>query len=91
MEYIPMGMLEYRFDDKGNATSVVVQLNVYDQSSRDTFNATIELTEKFVKSINPDVDLDKLTKDQADIFARRKINDWVNVKPKMVEDETPAV
>lgn len=87
MKYLPMSILEYRFDENGVTTSVVVQFSRYDGGQ--TFNVTVELTQDFIHSINPNVDMEKMNKVTADAFARRKIKEWVDVDPPVDPDPTP--
>lgn len=87
MKYIPMNVLEYRFDEQGVTQLIVVAFQDYD--SNEQFNARISLDSDYVKSINENLDLDRLSKAQVENFARRKLRDWINTpRPEETEEET---
>ena len=87
MKYLPMSILEYRFDELGNTKSIVVQFSSHSQ--REFFNGNVELTQEYVKTVNPNFDLDRMNKAQCDIAARRKLKAWIDVKPpeQLPEDD----
>lgn len=78
MNYIPMSVLEYRFDDMGNTIAIIVSFNVYDNEN--SFNSNVKLTEENVNRLNPALELDKMNKNQCDTIARRILKEWVDVK-----------
>lgn len=83
MIYIPMNILEYRFDEEGNTKQIVVGFQTY--TSHDNLNARINLTIEDIKSVNEAWDFDNLTQDRCEAVARRKLQAWVRIQ-KPVED-----
>lgn len=83
MTYIPMNIIEYRFNEAGETEQVVVGFQTY--SGRDNLNARLNLTIDDIKAINKAWDFQNLNQQRAELVARRKLRDWV-----MTEKEEPA-
>ena len=86
MQYIPMQVLEYRFDDNGKTQQIIIAFQHY--QGNEQFNARVNLTDAYVKEINENLELDTLNKEQIENFARRKMRDWVMVTRPEPEEET---
>lgn len=86
MIYIPMNILEYRFDDQGNTTQIIVGFQAY--GGTDNLNARLNITIEDIKSINPNWDFHNLIKDRAEVVARRKLRDWVMTEKTEEPEET---
>ena len=78
MRYIPMNILEYRFDEQGVTQMIVVAFQYYQGGEQ--LSARVSLDQEYVASINDGLVLDSMNKEQIESFARRKIRDWVMTK-----------
>lgn len=78
MTYIPMSIIEYRFDEEGNTTQVVVGFQTY--SGRDNLNARLNLTLGDIQEVNSNWNFSNLTQERAEVVARRKLQAWVRVE-----------
>lgn len=86
MKYIPMRILEYRLDENGVIQTIVVAHE--QREGQQSFNGRILLDEEYVKSINPNVELDRMNQAQVENFARRKLIAWINTpRPEETEEE----
>lgn len=87
MNYIPMSVLEYRFNDDGITQKIIVAFQSY--QGNEQFNARISLSQEFVQSINDKLELERMNKSQIERFARIKLRDWVlTTKPETEAEET---
>ena len=85
MNFIPMQILEYRFNDEGITQQIIIAFQHY--QGNEQFNARVSLTEVFVKEQNPNLTLDSLTKEQVETFARRKLREWIMTpRPEPIEE-----
>ena len=75
MFYVPMAILEYRFNDAGITQQIVVGFQWHQGSEQ--LNARISLTQEYVHTINDKLQLDAMNKEQIESFARRKLRDVV--------------
>lgn len=83
-----MSVLQYNFDDNGETTDVQVAFSTY--TGIENFSARVVLTNEYVQSINENVSLDTMNKEQIDNFARRYLRDWVMTAPDEVVEEAPT-
>lgn len=88
MNYIPMNILEYRFDEQGVTQMIVVAFQHY--LGDEQLSARVSLDQEYVTSQNPKLALDSMTKEQIETFARRKIRDWITMA-RPVDPEEPVV
>jgi len=90
MTFIPMRILEYNFDDTGVTERIVVGFQHY--QGNEQFNARVSLTQEYATSINENVELDRMNKNQIEKFARLKLKDWILTdrpeEPAEVEEAT---
>lgn len=86
MEFIPMNILEYRFDDEGHTQQIVVAFQTY--QGNEQLNARVSLNEEYVQSINENVTLRTMNQQQIENFARRKLRDWINIERSTEEEAT---
>ena len=86
MNFIPMSILEYNFDDAGVTEQIVVAFQHY--QGNEQFNARVSLTQEYVEGINDKVTLDRMNKAQIESFARVKLRDWILTDRP--EEEAPA-
>lgn len=77
MNYIPMNILEYRFDEQGVTQTIVVAFQHYQGDEQ--LSARVSLDQEYVTSVNPKWSLDSMNKDAIENLARRKIRDWVTM------------
>lgn len=89
LEYIPMSILEYRFDDDGKTEQIHVAFQLYDGSNQ--FNSRVVLTEEYVQSVNENIELDRMNKEQCENYARRYLHDWLRVTQEEVVEEEEEV
>ena len=75
MNFIPMNILEYNFDDAGVTERIVVAFQNY--RGDEQFTARVSLTQEYVEGINDKVTLDRMNKAQIEQFARFKLRDWI--------------
>jgi len=84
MTFIPMHVLEYRFNDDGITEQIIVAFQTY--QGNEQVNARVSLNDEYVKSINENVELDRMNKAQIEQFARVKLRDWI-LTDRPEEDE----
>ena len=85
MQYIPMSILEYRFNDEGFTQQIIIAFQHY--QGNEQFNARVSLTQEYVQSINDKLTLDRMNKAQIEQFARAKLRDWVMTsRPEPTEE-----
>ena len=85
MNYIPMNVLEYRFNDEGITQQILIALQHY--QGNEQFNARVSLTQEFVQGINDNLTLDRMNKAQIESFARVKLRDWIlTERPEPAEE-----
>ena len=75
MSFVPMQILEYRFNDEGITEQIIIAFQHY--RGNEQINVRIALDQEYVDSQNPDLKLDSMNKDTIENFARRKIRDWI--------------
>ena len=75
MNFIPMNILEYRFDDNGITEQIIIAFQYYQGDEQ--FNARVSLDQEYVQSINDKLTLDRMNKAQIESFARVKLRDWI--------------
>ena len=88
MNYIPMQVLEYRFSEAGVTQQIIIALQHY--QGNEQINARISLDQEYVFSINENLVLDSMNKEQVESFARRKLRDWI-LEPRPEPAEDPEV
>ena len=88
MSFIPMQILEYRFNDEGLTQQIIIAFQHY--QGNEQINVRIALDQEYVDSQNPTLKLDSLNKDTIENFARRKIRDWI-LAARPVDPEEPEV
>ena len=86
MKHIPMSIIEYRFDEEGETTQIVVGFQTY--RGADNFNARLNLTLEDIQGVNEAWNFTNITQERAEIVARRKLRAWVMVEKEDKEDET---
>lgn len=86
MNFIPMNILEYRFNDDGITKQIIVAFQSYQGS--ETFNARVSLDQEFVSGINSNLEIDRLSKAQIEQYARIKLRGWI-LTPRPEELEEP--
>ena len=75
MNFVPMQILEYRFNDEGITEQIIIALQHY--QGNEQFNARVSLDQEYVQSINDKLTLDRMNKSQIEQFARAKLRDWI--------------
>jgi len=85
MKHIPMSIIEYRFDEEGETTQIVVGFQTY--RGADNFNARLNLTIEDIQGVNEAWSFTNLTQERAEIVARRKLRAWVMVEKGADEEE----
>lgn len=88
MNFIPMNILEYRFNDEGITEQIIIAIQHY--QGNEQFNARVSLDQAYVQSINESLKLDSMNKEQIESFARRKLRDWI-LEPRPEPTEEPEV
>lgn len=85
MNYIPMSVLEYRFNDEGITEKIIIALQHY--QGNEQINARVSLTQEYVQSVNERLELDTMNKEQIENHARRKLTAWIS---EPIPEETPV-
>ena len=86
MNFIPMQILEYRFNDEGITQQIIIAFQHY--QGNEQFNARVSLPQEFVQGINDNLTLDRMNKAQIESFARVKLRDWIlTERPEEVPEE----
>lgn len=75
MSFVPMQILEYRFNEEGLTQQIIIAFQHY--QGNEQINVRIALDQAYVDSQNPALKLDSMNKDTIENFARRKIRDWI--------------
>lgn len=75
MQFIPMNVLEYRFNEEGITTEIVVAFERFQGNQR--FSSRVNLTQDYVSGIREDLDLNRLNMQQIEQYARLKLRDWI--------------
>ena len=88
MQFIPMQILEYRFNDEGITQQIIIAFQHY--QGNEQFNARVSLTDEYIKKQNPNLSLDSLTKEQIETHGRRKLRDWIST-PRPEAEAEPEV
>lgn len=87
MSFIPMQILEYRFNNEGITEQIIIAFQHY--QGNEQFNARVSLTGEYVKGINENLELDRLNKAQIEQYARLKLRDWIMTsRPEEDEEAT---
>jgi len=90
MNFIPMSILEYNFDEAGITERIVVAFQNYQGNER--FNARVSLTQEYVQSVNENIELDTMNKEQIENYGRRKLTAWLSEpRPEEPPAEEPVV
>ena len=85
MSFIPMIILEYKFNDQGVTEQIIIAFQHY--QGNEQFNARVSLTQEYVKSINENAELDRMNKAQIEQYARLKLRDWIlESRPEPTEE-----
>lgn len=84
MQFIPMNILEYQFNDDGITEQIIVAFRHY--QGNEQFNARVSLDQEYVQGINENLELDRMNKAQIEQFARIKLRDWILTERE--EEET---
>ena len=87
MKFIPMQILEYRFNEQGITEQIVVAFQHY--QGNEQINIRVSLDQEYVTSVNPKWVLDSLNKDTIESLARRKVREWILIE-RPVEPEEPV-
>ena len=87
MKFIPMQILEYRFNEEGITEQIAVAFQLYQGSEQ--VNVRVDLDQEYVTSVNPNWALDSMNKDAIENLARRKVRDWILVE-RPEEPEEPV-
>ena len=83
-----MQVLEYRFSEAGVTEQIIIAFQHY--QGNEQFNARVSLSQEYVFSINENLVLDSMNKEQIESFARRKLRDWI-LEPRPEPTEEPVV
>lgn len=85
MSFMPMQILEYRFNDEGITEQIIIAFQHY--QGNEQFNARVSLNQEYVTSQNPNLELDSMNKEQIENYARRKLRDWISTpRPEPTEE-----
>ena len=85
MSFIPMQILEYRFNDEGITQQIIIAFQHY--QGNEQFNARVSLTQEYVRSVNDKLTLDRMNKSQIEQYARLKLRDWIMTnRPEPTEE-----
>ena len=85
MKHIPVNIVEYRFDEEGETTQIVVGFQTY--RGADNFNARLNLKIEDIQEVSEAWNFTNLTQKRAEVVARRKLRAWVQVEKENEEED----
>ena len=87
MSFVPMQILEYRFNEEGLTQQIIIAFQHY--QGNEQINVRVSLDQEYITSQNPKLVLDSMNKDSIETFARRKVREWIMVeRPEEPEVDT---
>ena len=78
MKYIPMSIIQHKFDEQGNTVEIQVSYAIYEGA--ENFSARVVLSNDYLQTIEENLKIENLNQDQIDMYARRYLHEWLETK-----------
>lgn len=75
MRYIPMSIIQHKFDEQGNTVEIQVSYAIYE--GVENFSARVVLSNGYLQKIDESLKIENLSQDQIDMYARRYLHEWL--------------
>lgn len=75
MRYIPMSVIQHRFDEQGNTIEIQVSYAIYEGT--ENFSARVVLSNNYLQTIDGTLKIENLSQEQIDSYARRYLTEWL--------------
>lgn len=75
MRYIPMSVIQHRFDEQGNTIEIQVSYAIYEGT--ENFSARVVLSNDYLQTIDGTLKIENLSQSQIDMYARRYLTEWL--------------
>ena len=86
MRYIPMNVIQHKFDEQGNTIEIQVSYAIYEGA--ENFSARVVLSNDYLQAIGENLKVENLTQDQIDMYARRYLVEWLETEKPSSLDAT---
>ena len=78
MRYIPMSVIQHKFDEQGNTIETQVSYAIYE--GVENFSARVVLSNDYLQTIDENLKIENLNQDQIDMYARRYLVEWLETE-----------
>ena len=78
MRYIPMSIIQHKFDELGNIIEIQVSYAIYE--GVENFSARIVLSNDYLQDIDENLKIENLSQGQIDTYARRYLYEWLETE-----------
>ena len=86
MRYIPMSVIQHKFDEQGNTIEIQVSYAIYE--GEENFSARISLSNDYLQTIGENLKIENLSQDQIDMYARHYLVEWLETEKPASLDAT---
>ena len=86
MKYIPMSVIQHKFDEQGNTIEMQVSYAIYE--GVENFSARVVLSDDYLQTIGENLKIENLNQDQIDMYARRYLREWLETEKPISLDAT---
>ena len=86
MRYIPMSIIQHKFDGQGNTVEIQVSYAIYE--GVENFSARVVLSNDYLQTIDENLKIENLSQDQIDMYARRYLREWLETEKPTSLDAT---
>ena len=86
MRYIPMSVIQHKFDEQGNTIEIQVSYAIYE--GEENFSARISLSNDYLQAIGEGQKIENLSQEQIDMYARRYLVEWLETERPTSLDAT---
>ena len=85
MRYIPMSVIQHKFDEQGNAIEIQVSYAIYEGT--ENFSARVVLSNSYLQTIDENLKVENLSQEQIDMYARRYLREWLETEKAVVPED----
>ena len=75
MRYIPMSIIQHKFDEQGNTVEIQVSYAIYE--GVENFSSRVVLSNDYLQTIDESLKIENLSQSQIDMYARRYLTEWL--------------
>ena len=86
MRYIPMSVIQHKFDEQGNTIEIQVSYAIYEGT--ENFSARVSLSNDYLRAIGENLKVENLSQEQIDTYARRYLVEWLETSKPISLDAT---